>query len=191
MGGHAGVNVPSVASLDSSVVSLGPGVSDGPEAVLETFSWSHDQQSVQLSPISSHLQDAGQGRASPQVGDITHPLSCVLVVIVGVVSIRSTEELPEPASILVGHAETLLPLLSLLGLYKDQTPPTASNYHAQHGKRPDLWNPRQAAGRFGLLSPSSSSLSSSTQKPSVQGCFYPRLDGITLLLLVQVQVGSV
>lgn len=51
-------------------------------------------------------------------------------------SVRSTEELPEPASILVGHAETLLPLLSLLGLYKDQTPPTASNYHAQHGEKP-------------------------------------------------------
>nr|XP_046232872.1 multiple inositol polyphosphate phosphatase 1b isoform X2 [Scatophagus argus] len=48
---------------------------------------------------------------------------------------RSTEASPEPASILVGHAETLLPLMSLLGLYKDQTPPTASNYHTQHGRR--------------------------------------------------------
>lgn len=47
---------------------------------------------------------------------------------------RSTEAPPEPASILVGHAETLLPLLSLLGLYKDETPPTASNYHSQHGR---------------------------------------------------------
>ncbi|XP_041829645.1 multiple inositol polyphosphate phosphatase 1b [Melanotaenia boesemani] len=47
---------------------------------------------------------------------------------------RSSEASPEPASILVGHAETLLPLLSLLGLYKDQTPPTASNYHSQHGR---------------------------------------------------------
>ncbi|XP_018544332.1 multiple inositol polyphosphate phosphatase 1 [Lates calcarifer] len=45
---------------------------------------------------------------------------------------RATEASPEPASILVGHAETLLPLLSLLGLYKDKTPPTASNYHSQH-----------------------------------------------------------
>lgn len=56
--------------------------------------------------------------------------------------IRSTDAAPEPASILVGHAETLLPLLSLLGLYKDKTPPTANNYHAQHGKktrlRPDV-----------------------------------------------------
>uniref|UniRef100_A0A3Q3W6G7 Multiple inositol polyphosphate phosphatase 1 n=1 Tax=Mola mola TaxID=94237 RepID=A0A3Q3W6G7_MOLML len=43
-------------------------------------------------------------------------------------------EPPEPASILVGHAETLLPLLSLLGLYKDKTPPTASNYHTQHAR---------------------------------------------------------
>ncbi|XP_054860855.1 multiple inositol polyphosphate phosphatase 1-like isoform X1 [Amphiprion ocellaris] len=47
---------------------------------------------------------------------------------------RSTDASPEPASILVGHAETLLPLLSLLGLYKDQTPPTASNYQSQHGR---------------------------------------------------------
>ncbi|XP_035524513.1 multiple inositol polyphosphate phosphatase 1-like [Morone saxatilis] len=47
---------------------------------------------------------------------------------------RSTEAPPEPASILVGHAETLLPLLSLLGLFKDETPPTASNYHTQHGR---------------------------------------------------------
>ncbi|GLD71102.1 multiple inositol polyphosphate phosphatase 1-like protein, partial [Lates japonicus] len=47
---------------------------------------------------------------------------------------RATEASPEPASILVGHAETLLPLLSLLGLYKDKTPPTASNYHSQHGR---------------------------------------------------------
>lgn len=47
---------------------------------------------------------------------------------------RSTDAAPEPASILVGHAETLLPLLSLLGLYKDKTPPTASNYQSQHGR---------------------------------------------------------
>uniref|UniRef100_A0A8C6U2W5 2,3-bisphosphoglycerate 3-phosphatase n=1 Tax=Neogobius melanostomus TaxID=47308 RepID=A0A8C6U2W5_9GOBI len=36
-----------------------------------------------------------------------------------------TDAPPEPASILIGHAETLLPLISLLGLYKDKTPPTA------------------------------------------------------------------
>ncbi|XP_043957919.1 multiple inositol polyphosphate phosphatase 1b [Gambusia affinis] len=47
---------------------------------------------------------------------------------------RSTEAAPEPASVLVGHAETLIPLISLLGLYKDQTLPTASNYHTQHGR---------------------------------------------------------
>lgn len=47
---------------------------------------------------------------------------------------RATDAPPEPASILVGHAETLLPLLSLLGLYRDQTPPTADNYHKQHGR---------------------------------------------------------
>ncbi|KAM8837124.1 multiple inositol polyphosphate phosphatase 1b [Spinachia spinachia] len=48
---------------------------------------------------------------------------------------RSTDAPPEPASILIGHAETLLPLMSLLGLYMDQTPPTADNYHTQHGRR--------------------------------------------------------
>ncbi|KAK2820190.1 hypothetical protein Q5P01_023149 [Channa striata] len=47
---------------------------------------------------------------------------------------RSTEASPEPASILVGHAETLLPLLSLLGLHKDKTPPTANNYQSQYGR---------------------------------------------------------
>lgn len=47
---------------------------------------------------------------------------------------RSSEASPEPASVLVGHAETLLPLLSLLGLYKDKTPPTADNYSTQHGR---------------------------------------------------------
>nr|XP_061808050.1 multiple inositol polyphosphate phosphatase 1-like [Nerophis lumbriciformis] len=47
---------------------------------------------------------------------------------------RSTEPAPEPASVLVGHAETLLPLLGLLGLYKDETPPTADNFRTQHGR---------------------------------------------------------
>ncbi|XP_034050148.1 multiple inositol polyphosphate phosphatase 1b [Thalassophryne amazonica] len=47
---------------------------------------------------------------------------------------RSTEASPEPASIQVGHAETLLPLLALLGLYKEQAPPTSHNYNTQHGR---------------------------------------------------------
>ncbi|XP_071770200.2 multiple inositol polyphosphate phosphatase 1b [Centroberyx gerrardi] len=47
---------------------------------------------------------------------------------------RSGEPLSESASIQLGHAETLLPLLSLLGLYKDPAPPTALNYHTQHGR---------------------------------------------------------
>ncbi|KAK5905413.1 hypothetical protein CgunFtcFv8_001380 [Champsocephalus gunnari] len=38
------------------------------------------------------------------------------------------------ASVLLGHAETLLPLLSLLGLYRDPHPPTADNYQQQHGR---------------------------------------------------------
>ncbi|XP_019743400.1 multiple inositol polyphosphate phosphatase 1b [Hippocampus comes] len=47
---------------------------------------------------------------------------------------RKTDTPPDPASILIGHAETLLPLLGLLGLYKDETPPTADNYHTQDGR---------------------------------------------------------
>lgn len=47
---------------------------------------------------------------------------------------RATDAPPEPASILIGHAETLLPLISLLGLYKDKTPPTAANYQSQHDR---------------------------------------------------------
>ncbi|XP_077407529.1 multiple inositol polyphosphate phosphatase 1b [Vanacampus margaritifer] len=47
---------------------------------------------------------------------------------------RATDAPPDPASILIGHAETLLPFLGLLGLYKDETPPTADNYHEQHGR---------------------------------------------------------
>uniref|UniRef100_A0A3B3UM92 Multiple inositol polyphosphate phosphatase 1 n=1 Tax=Poecilia latipinna TaxID=48699 RepID=A0A3B3UM92_9TELE len=47
---------------------------------------------------------------------------------------RTLDKAGQPASVLVGHAETLIPLISLLGLYKDQTLPTASNYHSQHGR---------------------------------------------------------
>lgn len=68
------------------------------------------------------------------------------------VSIRSTEASPEPASILVGHAETLLPLLSLLGLYKDETPPTANNYHTQQGTKPRLRPDVQSETKRGVNS---------------------------------------
>lgn len=47
---------------------------------------------------------------------------------------RATDAPPEPASILIGHAETLLPLISLLGLYKDKNPPTSTNYQSQHNR---------------------------------------------------------
>ena len=46
---------------------------------------------------------------------------------------RLGQELPEAVTVQVGHGETLLPLLSLLGLYKDPAPPTADNYSQQHG----------------------------------------------------------
>ncbi|KAJ0016293.1 hypothetical protein NQD34_014583 [Periophthalmus magnuspinnatus] len=47
---------------------------------------------------------------------------------------RATDAPPEPASVLIGHAETLLPLISLLGLYKDKSPPTAANYQSQRDR---------------------------------------------------------
>ncbi|KAF3853015.1 hypothetical protein F7725_013703 [Dissostichus mawsoni] len=48
---------------------------------------------------------------------------------------RATDAPPAlTASVLLGHAETLLPLLSLLGLYRDPHPPTADNYQQQHGR---------------------------------------------------------
>ncbi|KAJ3608220.1 hypothetical protein NHX12_025270 [Muraenolepis orangiensis] len=49
-------------------------------------------------------------------------------------NLRLGQELPEAATVQVGHGETLLPLLSLLGLYKDPVPPTADNYSQQHGR---------------------------------------------------------
>lgn len=60
--------------------AAGVGVHDRPEAVLEALSWSCDQQFVQLSSVSSHLQDAGQSGTSPQVGDITHDVIVQLLV---------------------------------------------------------------------------------------------------------------
>ncbi|XP_059892921.1 multiple inositol polyphosphate phosphatase 1b [Gadus macrocephalus] len=48
--------------------------------------------------------------------------------------LRLGQELPEAVTVQVGHGETLLPLLSLLGLYKDPAPPTADNYSQQHGR---------------------------------------------------------
>lgn len=53
---------------------------------------------------------------------------------VAVQHLRLGQELPEAVTVQVGHGETLLPLLSLLGLYKDPAPPTADNYYTQHGR---------------------------------------------------------
>ncbi len=33
------------------------------------------------------------------------------------------------------HGETIMPLLSLLGLYKDKEPPTKNNFHRQHQRQ--------------------------------------------------------
>ncbi|KAK0130736.1 Multiple inositol polyphosphate phosphatase 1 [Merluccius polli] len=48
--------------------------------------------------------------------------------------LRLGQELPEAVRVQVGHGETLLPLLTLLGLYKDPSQPTADNYSTQHGR---------------------------------------------------------
>ncbi|MGH0115490.1 UNVERIFIED_CONTAM: hypothetical protein FKN15_024820 [Acipenser sinensis] len=40
----------------------------------------------------------------------------------------------EPAAFQIGHADTLLPLLSLMGFFKDETPLTADNFAQQGGR---------------------------------------------------------
>ncbi|XP_076154156.1 multiple inositol polyphosphate phosphatase 1b [Alosa pseudoharengus] len=40
----------------------------------------------------------------------------------------------EAVTVQVGHAETLLPLLSLMGFFRDETQLTASNFHQQQGR---------------------------------------------------------
>ena len=96
----------------------------------------HPISSLSSCPLFHHIFRTLDRAGRPRRWGTSH-IECVALVI-DVASLRSTEELPEPASILVGHAETLLPLISLLGLYKDQTMPTASNYHTQHGRTPGL-----------------------------------------------------
>ncbi|XP_062859900.1 multiple inositol polyphosphate phosphatase 1b [Trichomycterus rosablanca] len=44
-------------------------------------------------------------------------------------------ELKKKVTIQVGHAETLLPLLSLLGFFRDETPLTAENFSSQHRRK--------------------------------------------------------
>lgn len=48
-----------------------------------------------------------------------------------VLYIRSGQEVTEAVTVQVGHAETLLPLLTLLGFFKDNTALTSTNYAAQ------------------------------------------------------------
>eukprot|EP00064_Thunnus_orientalis_P024200 superscaffoldBa00010060_g24480 len=88
----------------------------------------HVISSLSSCPLFHHvfrtLDKAGRPRRSVTSSDVTEHRQTRL----------SSEASPEPASVLVGHAETLLPLLSLLGLYKDKTPPTADNYSTQHGR---------------------------------------------------------
>lgn len=43
--------------------------------------------------------------------------------------------LTKAVTIQVGHGETLLPLLSLMGFFKDDTPLTAKNFPLQHGRK--------------------------------------------------------
>ncbi|XP_036428920.1 multiple inositol polyphosphate phosphatase 1b [Colossoma macropomum] len=44
-------------------------------------------------------------------------------------------EVTKAVSIQVGHAETLLPLLSLMGFFRDETPLTAENFSQQHNRK--------------------------------------------------------
>lgn len=44
-------------------------------------------------------------------------------------------ELTQAVTVQVGHAETLLPLLSLMGLFKDETPLMAENFARQHSRK--------------------------------------------------------
>lgn len=43
-------------------------------------------------------------------------------------------QVSEAVTIQVGHGETLLPLLSLMGFFRDETPLTADNFASQHGR---------------------------------------------------------
>lgn len=43
-------------------------------------------------------------------------------------------DVTEPVAVQVGHAETLLPLLSLMNLFKEETPLTAANFAEQHSR---------------------------------------------------------
>ena len=45
--------------------------------------------------------------------------------------VRSGQIVSEAVTVQVGHADTLLPLLTLLGFFKDSTPLTSTNYAAQ------------------------------------------------------------
>lgn len=131
---------PVLILLNPVVLSLTPGVGVqvGSEAVLEASLWLRYQRFLELSSVPPHLQDSGQGRTSQEVctspdsirPEPTHKSTEFLF---SCFCRRSTDAPPEPASILIGHGETLLPLISLLGLYKDKTPPTAANYQSQHG----------------------------------------------------------
>ncbi|XP_076856349.1 multiple inositol polyphosphate phosphatase 1b [Brachyhypopomus gauderio] len=44
-------------------------------------------------------------------------------------------EVTKAAAVQVGHGETLLPLLSLMGFFRDETPLTAENFAEQRGRR--------------------------------------------------------
>ena len=46
-------------------------------------------------------------------------------------SLRAGLPVPEVVTVQIGHSETLLPLLTLLGLFKDNTSPTSTNFPSQ------------------------------------------------------------
>ncbi|XP_076835097.1 multiple inositol polyphosphate phosphatase 1a isoform X2 [Brachyhypopomus gauderio] len=72
--------------------------------------------------------------------DINSKASCILFhdlfSRLNTVASQTRRGLPvaELVTVQVGHAETLLPLLTLLGLFKDSAPLTSSNFAAQHNR---------------------------------------------------------
>lgn len=57
-----------------------------------------------------------------------------LVVLKCLLSFDRFGEVKKTATIHVGHAETLLPLLSLMAFFKDEKPLTAENFSSQHNR---------------------------------------------------------
>lgn len=65
--------------------------------------------------------------SSCELKDLEPTQTCVLCVLHS----RSGQKVTEAVTVQVGHAETLLPLLTLMGFFKDNNTLTSTNYAAQ------------------------------------------------------------